>query len=56
MYKTSSGAKELTQIKIHTKLVYRKFTDEVYIICVRIIDLQRSLDLQNLCHLATTKN
>ena len=66
MYHMSSGATELTQIrtitieeysknKIHILCIYKKFTDGVYVIWVSMTDLQKSLDLQNLCHLATTK-
>ena len=63
MCKMSSGAEELTQIrkitdekysenKIHTLCVYRKFADEDYVIWVKMNDLQKILNLQNLCHLA----
>ena len=33
----------------------KKFTDEFYVIQMSMIDLQKNLDLQNLCHLATAK-
>ena len=63
MCKMSSGAEELTQIrkitdekysenKIHTLCVHRKFADEDYVIWVKMNDLQKILNLQNLCHLA----
>ena len=66
MYKMSNEAKELTQTrkisvekysknKIHTSCIYKKITDEVYVICASMSDLQKGLDLQNLYHLATTK-
>ena len=66
MYKISSEEKQLIQIKkitsekysknkVHTLCIYKKITDEVYIICVSMTDLQKSLDLQNSCHLATQK-
>ena len=62
----SIEARELTQItkitveecsknKIHTLCIYEKFTDGVYVIWVSMIDLQKSIDPQNLCHLATKK-
>ena len=67
MCKMSIEARELTQItkitveecsknKIHTLCIYEKFTDGVYVIRVSMIDLQKSIDPLNLCHLATTKN
>ena len=67
MYRMSSGAKELTQKKLLKKLLLKnllktKFTQYLYtenllmkFIGVRIIDLQKSLDLQHLCHLAKRK-
>ena len=62
----SSGTRELTQIrkisvqeycknKIHTLYIYKKFTGIVYVILLSMTDLQKSLDLQNLYHLATKK-
>ena len=56
MYKMSSKAERLTEErkitakkysdnKIHTTCVYRKCTDEDYVIWVKMIDLQRRL-----CH------
>ena len=62
MYKMSSKAERLTEErritakkysdnKIHT-CVYRKCTDEDYVIWVKMIDLQRRLCHRNLCHVA----
>lgn len=67
MYKISSEAKQLIQIKkitsekysknkVHTLCLYKKITDEVYVICVSMTDLQKSLDLQISCHLAKKKD
>ena len=66
MYKMSNEAKELTQIrritvekycknKIYTLCIYKRFTDEVYVIWASISDLKKSRDLQNSCHLAKNK-
>ena len=66
MYKKSSEAKELTQIRkttaekysentIHILCVYKKLTDEFSVIWVSMIDLEKRLDLQSLCCLTTAK-
>ena len=66
MYKMSNEAKELTQIrritvekycknKILTLSIYKRFTDEVYVIWASMSDLKKSWDLQNSCHLAKKK-
>ena len=62
----SSGAGRLTQErkitfktysnnKIHTILVYRKFTNELYVIWVKKTDMQQRLDHRNLSHVAIKK-
>ena len=62
----SSEAKRLTrerkitvetysETKNHTIRVYKKSTDKNYVILVKMIDLQKRLYHQNLCHLATKK-
>ena len=66
MYKMNGEVKELTQIrkiaadknsenKTHTLSVYKKFTDGFYVIWASMIDLQKRLDLQNLCYSATKR-
>ena len=66
MYKISSGterlieerkitAKKYSDNKIHTIYVYRKFTDEDYVIWVKMIDIQNRLCHRNLCHAAMKK-
>ena len=63
MYKMSSTAKRLTEErkitakkysdnKIHTTCVYRKCTDEDYVIWAKTIDLQRRSCHRNLCQVA----
>ena len=66
MYKMSSDAKRLTKErkittkifsknKTHTICGHKNFTDEDYVIWVKMIDLQNYLHHQNLCHVAMTK-
>ena len=66
MYKIGSGterlieerkitAKKYSDNKIHTICVYRKFTDEDYVIWVKMIDIQNRLCHRNLCHAAMKK-
>ena len=64
MYKMSSGAERLTQEriietytknKIHTICVKTKGANDLYVIWVKMSDLQQSLVHQNLCHVAMKK-
>ena len=41
--------------KIHTILVYRKFTNDLYVILVKKTDMQQRLDHRNLRHVAIKK-
>ena len=66
MYKMSSGAKRLTQIreitvgkysesKIHTICVNKRGVNALYVIWRKMSDLQENVDLQNLSHLSWKK-
>ena len=60
MYKMSSEAKTYTaeiysKTKTHTIRVNKKFTDEDYVIWVKMIDLQKRLCHQKLCPVAMKK-
>ena len=66
MYKMSSDAKRLTKErkittkifsknKTHTICGHKNFTDEDYVIWVKMIDLQNYLHHRNLCHVVMTK-
>ena len=66
MYKMSSDAKRLTKErkittkifsknKTHTICGHKNFTDEDYVIWVKMIDLQNYLHHRNLCHVAMKK-
>ena len=66
MYKMRSEAKRLTKerkvtaetyfkTETHTLRVYRKLTDEDYVMWVKTIDLQKHLCHRNLCHVAIKK-
>ena len=66
MYKMRSEAKRLTKerkvtaetyfkTETHTLRVYRKLTDEDYVVWVKTIDLQKHLCHRNLCHVAIKK-
>ena len=66
MYKMSSGAKRLTQIreitvgkysenKIHTICVNKRGVNDLYAIWQKMSDLQENVDLQNLSHFSGKK-
>ena len=48
--------KTYSETKLHTIRVYRKFTDENYVIWVKLIDKQKRFCHRNLCYVATKKD
>ena len=63
MYETNSETERLAQIrkitvekysenKVHTICVNKRGANDLYVIWVKMSELQENLDLRNLCHLA----